>query len=101
MNVPDNLLYYIGIASIFGIIKAKLKNTSSKLAWCFSVFISISFAVIVGFVVEEFRLPQGIVFACVAAAALTAESIAAIIMGVGEAAKEDPLGTLKKLRGKD
>ena len=96
----ENLAIYGGLSTVFGLIKAKLKGTYKNLSgWIFSVFVSISVGVLVGSLAESFSLPQGLVFALVSAAAITAESLVFSLIDLGEMMEKDPLGTINELRG--
>lgn len=97
----DTLVTYAGIAVVFGAIKAKLKGQVTNLTgWVISICISIAVGIVTGYACDGFHLNQGVTFAFVAASALTAEGLATMIIGISDAAAEDPFGTIKKLRGK-
>lgn len=95
----ENIIAYIGISVVFGIIKAKLKGVARGImGWIFSVSVSICVGVIVGFALEAFNLHPGIVFAIVSAAAITAESIVISIIDIGQMFEKDPVAAFKRLR---
>jgi len=96
-----DVLTYGAISSVFGYIKAVMQGL--KRGWkavSFSMFISVSTAIIAGYVGDALGFSQGFVFFLVSIVSLLSDNILRAIIKFGDTFEHDPLGTIKEIKDK-
>jgi hypothetical protein len=95
----ESVLTYAGISAMFSALRTWLSpHKARRLQYFISAMVSIPVGVVIGFLVNDLGLAQGVVFASVAASALIAENIINIIMNFGRELEKDPVAVVRKVK---
>ena len=95
----DVIATYAGISAVFSFLRTWFSpHRSKRLQYFISAMVSIPVGTIVGYLVSDMGIQEGIVFAVVAASALIAENIINAILGFGKSFEKDPVGTIRKVK---